>query len=224
MVAILPADADGAAAEYVAAPAGVLAAAPRTVELADAAALPLAGLTAWQALFEHSDLKPGQRILVNGGGGGVGRYAAQLANRAGADVTATPQPAQPRPRPFPRRGSRRRLHQYATARGGAGQRFDVVLHLVRDSPEQTARLVDLVADGGVLVSTTTPGADNTVRGVRSERVFVRNDAAQLAELVALVDAGDLTIDVAERRPLADLAAVHEEALAGKLPGKTIRTP
>jgi NADPH:quinone reductase-like Zn-dependent oxidoreductase len=60
--------------------------------------------------------------------------------------------------------------------------------------------------------------------VATVRVFARSDAAQLAELVARVDAGDLKIDVAERRPLADLAAVHELAAAGQLPGKTVLIP
>src|SRR5580693_1722547 len=89
VVAFLPMTEPGAAAEYVAAPAGALAAAPRTVELADAAALPSAGLTAWQALFEYACLRAGQSILVNGAGGAVGGYAVQLAKQAGATVTAT---------------------------------------------------------------------------------------------------------------------------------------
>ena len=89
VVAFLPMTAPGAAAEYVAAPADVLAAAPRTVELADAAALPSAGLTAWQSLFEHAGLKDGQSVLINGAGGAVGGYAVQLAKHAGATVIAT---------------------------------------------------------------------------------------------------------------------------------------
>src|SRR5205823_821703 len=88
-VAFLPLTAPGAAAEYVAVSADVLAAAPRTVELADAAALPSAGLTAWQSLFEHASLKAGQSILINGAGGAVGGYAVQLARQAGATVIAT---------------------------------------------------------------------------------------------------------------------------------------
>lgn len=89
VVAFLPIGAPGAAAEYVVAPAETLAAAPRTVELADAAVLPSVGLTAWQALFEHAGLKPDQTVLINGAGGGVGGYAVQLAVQAGANVTAT---------------------------------------------------------------------------------------------------------------------------------------
>ncbi|MGW8653245.1 zinc-binding dehydrogenase, partial [Nocardia salmonicida] len=106
----------------------------------------------------------------------------------------------------------------------SGQRFDVVVNLVATSPEETAALVDLVADGGIFVSTTTPGEPDPERGVRAERVFARSDATQLAGLVALVDAGDLRIDVAARRPLSELAAVHAEAVTGQLPGKTILLP
>jgi NADPH:quinone reductase-like Zn-dependent oxidoreductase len=223
-VAFLPMTAPGAAAEYAAVPAEALAAAPGTVELADAAALPSSGLTAWQALSEQADLKAGQSILVNGAGGAVGGYAVQLARQAGATVTAT--------------GSARstyRIRSYGADRivdytatpllqAVAGQRFDVVLNLVRTSPGETAALADLAADGGAFVSTTTPGLDDAGRGVRTARVFARRDAAQLAELAARVDAGDLKIDVAQRRPLTDLPAVHDEAAAGQLPGKTILTP
>jgi NADPH:quinone reductase-like Zn-dependent oxidoreductase len=224
VVAFLSMTAPGAAAEYVTVPAGTLAAAPRTVELADAAALPSAGLTAWQALFEDARLKAGHSVLVNGAGGAVGGYAVQLAKQAGAAVIAT--------------GSSRsadRLRSYGADRivdytatplpqAVTGQRFDVVLNLVPASPQETAALADLVADGGAFVSTTNPGPEDAGRGVRTVRVFARSDAAQLAELVAQVDAGDLKIDVAERRPLADLAAVHAEAAAGHLAGKTVLIP
>ena len=224
VVAFLPMTEPGAAAEYVAAPAGALAAAPRTVELADAAALPSAGLTAWQALFEHAEVRAGQSVLINGAGGAVGGYAVQLAKQAGATVTATAGP-----RSIGRIRSYRadRIVDYtATAlpRAVAGQRFDVVLNLVRTSPEETAQLTGLVADGGVYVSTTTPGPEDAGRGVRTVQVFLRGDAAQLAELVTRVDAGDLEIEVAERRPLTDLAAVHDQAAAGQLAGKTVLIP
>ena len=224
VVAFLPMTAPGAAAEYVAAPAEVLAAAPRTVELADAAALPSAGLTAWQALFEHAEVKAGQSVLINGAGGAVGGYAVQLAKQAGATVTAT--------------AGARSIDRIRSYRGDqivdytatpllqavAGHQFDVVLNLVRTSPEETAQLVDLVADGGAFVSTTTPGPQDAGRRVRTVQMFVRSDAAQLAELVARVDAGDLQIEVAGRRPLTDLAAVHDQAAAGRLAGKTVVTP
>ncbi|GAA5133000.1 NADP-dependent oxidoreductase [Pseudonocardia adelaidensis] len=231
VVAFLPPAAPGAAAEYAAVPTEVLSAAPRTGELADAAALPSVGLAAWQALFEHAGLKPGQSVLIDGAGGAVGGYAVQLAAQAGATVTAA---AGAR--------SRDRVRSYGAARivdhtaapvpaSLAGQRFDVVLHLAPTSPdlvptgpEEVAQLVDLVADGGVFVSTTTSGPEDPGRGVRAVRIFTRSDAGQLAGLVARIDAGDLQIHVAERRPLTDLAAVHREAAAGRLAGKTVLIP
>ena len=224
VVAFLRVTAPGAAAEYAAAPVEALAAAPRAVELADAAALPSAGLTAWQSLFEHATLKAGQSILVNGAGGAVGGYAVQLARQAGATVTATASARSlDRIRSY---GADRIIDYTATPlpQAVAGQQFDVVLNLVRTSPEETAELAGLAADAGAFVSTTFPDLDDAGRGVRTVEVFARSDAAQLAELVARADAGELKIDVTGRRPLTDLAAVHDEAVTGRLPGKTILIP
>jgi NADPH:quinone reductase-like Zn-dependent oxidoreductase len=223
VVAVLPMADDGAAAEYVLAPADLLALAPTTVDLADAAALPASGLTAWQALFEHAGLTARQTILVNGAGGGVGGYAVQLARRAGATVTATASS---------RSADRLRGHGADTiidytvtpvAEAADGQ-FDVVLNLVANSPEDAAALVGLVADGGIYVSATTPAAGDPARDVRTAQMAVRSDGAQLAELVALVDGSGLTIDVAARRPLSELAEVHRLAERGALPGKIVITP
>jgi NADPH:quinone reductase-like Zn-dependent oxidoreductase len=224
VVACLAATAPGAAAEYVAAPADALAAAPRVVELADAAALPSVGLTAWQSLFEHAGLKAGQSLLVNGAGGAVGGYAVQLAREAGAIVTAT---ASARSAGRLRSYGADRIVDYTAAPlppAVAGQRFDTVLNLVRTDPQETARLAGLVADGGAFVSTTFPDFQDAGRGVRVVSVYLRSDAAQLAALVARVDGGDLKIDVAGRRPLTELAAVHDEAVAGHLAGKTVLIP
>jgi NADPH:quinone reductase-like Zn-dependent oxidoreductase len=224
VVAFLPITAPGAAAEYVAAPADLLAAAPRAVELADAAALPSAGLTAWQSLFEHAGLKAGQAILVNGAGGAVGGYAVQLATQAGATVIATASARSAgRIRSY---GADQIIDYTATPlpQAVAGQQFDVVLDLVRSNPEEVTQLAALAADGGAFVSTTFPDLDDAGRGIRVVSVFAHSDAARLAELVARVDAGDLTIDVAGRRPLTDLAAIHDEAVAGRLPGKIVLIP
>jgi NADPH:quinone reductase-like Zn-dependent oxidoreductase len=141
VVAFLPMTASGAAAEYVAAPADLLAAAPRTVELADAAALPSAGLTAWQSLFEHAGLKEGQSVLINGAGGAVGGYAVQLAKHAGATAHRDRR-AHSAGRSAPRRGPGHRLHRHPILQTVAGQRFDAVLNLVRTDAEETAALAD----------------------------------------------------------------------------------
>ena len=145
----------------------------------------------------------------------MGGYAVQLAAQAGATVTAT---ASARSLDRIRSYGADWIVDYTATpvlQAVAGQGFDVVLNLVPTSP------VDVVADGGAFVSTTTPGPEDAGRGVRTVRVLLRSDAAQLAELVARVDAGDLEINVAERRPLADLAAVHDQAAAGRLAGKTV---
>jgi NADPH:quinone reductase-like Zn-dependent oxidoreductase len=225
VIAFLPITAPGAAAEFTAAPAGTLAVAPSNpVDLADAAALPSAGLTAWQALFEHARLTKGQSILINGAGGAVGGYAVQLASQAGATVTATASARSTgRIRSY---GADAIIDYTATplTRAAAGQQFDVVLNLVRTTPDGTAQLADLTADGGAFVSTTFPDLDDAGRGVKVVSVVARSDAAQLAALVSRVNAGSLKIDVAQHRPLTDLATIHDQAVAGLLPGKTILTP
>jgi NADPH:quinone reductase-like Zn-dependent oxidoreductase len=225
VVGLLPMAADGAAAEYVLAPAEALAAAPASVPLADAAALPTVGLTAWQALFEIAGVKAGQTVLINGAGGAVGGYAIQLAKAAGAVVTATSKAGGA---DHLRDRGADRIVDYidydATPIAVDGAPFDVVLNLVSTTAEQTAALVGIVADGGMHVGTMTSGEEDTARAVRTQRVFVRSDAAQLSELVHRVDAGGLRIDVADRRPLREVAAVHDAADAGRLPGKTILYP
>jgi NADPH:quinone reductase-like Zn-dependent oxidoreductase len=225
VIGMLPMEADGAAAQYVVAPSDVLAAPPRRTALADSAALPTVGLTAWQALFEVADVKPGQTILINGAGGAVGGYAVQLAKQAGAEVTAT---ANARSAERLRNYGADRIIDYidytATRVAVAGKPFDVVLNLVSTSPAETEALVGAVADGGIHVGTMTSGSEDSARGVRTQRIFVRSDAAQLAELVSRVDAGALQIDVADRRPLSEAAAVHKASDSGLLPGKTVLVP
>ena len=221
VVAMLPLDAGGGAAEYALAPAEALTKVPETIELADAAALPLSGLAAWQLLFELAELKPGQSVLVNGAGGAVGGIAVQLAVDAGAHVTAVdvPQHAD-RLRAY---GADRVVGPLDLAEGPAavGGPFNVVLNMVRSTTEEAAQLSGYIADGGIGASSGTAVPEDPARSVRSAGLFVRSDAAQLAELIAKVDAGKVRIHVADRRPLAELAAVHQDAGAGRLPGKTV---
>lgn len=223
VVGTLPMDADGAAAEFVLAPAEVLAPAPRSIDLVDAAALPSVGLTAVQALFEHADLRQGQRILINGAGGAVGGYAVQLARRAGAVVIAT---AGPRSADAVRaHGADEVIDRTAVPVAEAVTApVDVVLNLAPTSPPEQAALLALVRPGGVLV-TTVPGAPiDAPEGVRAVTMFLHADAAGLAELVQRVDAGELRVSVAERLPLAELAAVHGRSDAGTLRGKVVLVP
>ncbi|MFD4459171.1 NADP-dependent oxidoreductase [Nocardia sp. NPDC058480] len=221
VVAMLPLDSAGGAAEYALVPAESLAPAPRSTELVDAAALPLTGLAAWQLAFELAELKPGQTVLVNGAGGAVGSLVVQLAVDAGAHVTTVDAPQHAdRLRGY---GADRVEGPLSLSDGPAavGGPFQVVVNHVRVSPEELAQLTNYVADGGIAASSAGPIPEDTARGVRSESLWVRSDGAQLSELVAKVDAGKLQIHVADRRPVAELADVHAEAGAGRLVGKTV---
>jgi NADPH:quinone reductase-like Zn-dependent oxidoreductase len=221
VVGFLPMTDDGAAAEYVVAPAEILAPAPTSVPLADAAALPTVGLTAWQALFDHAKLTAGQRVLINGAGGAVGGYAVQLAKDAGAYVIATAGPnSSDRAKAA---GADEVIDHTTTAATPATASVDVALNLAPIEPAQLGALLGLVRAGGVLVNTTVwmPAPSDEQRGVRGIDLFVRSDAAQLAHLVTLIDSGRLRVDVAQRVPLADLPAVHAQAAAGALHGKAV---
>ncbi|MDX3762443.1 NADP-dependent oxidoreductase [Streptomyces mirabilis] len=223
VIGFLPMAGPGAAAEYVLAPVEALTPAPKSVALSDAAALPLVGLTAWQALFEHAKLTAGQRVLVNGAGGAVGGYAVQLAKQAGAFVIATAGP----------RSSRRVSaagadeiidHTTADVAAAVSQPVDVVLNLAPVEPAQLDALLGLIRPGGVLVNTTVwmPAPSDEERGVRGIDLFVRSDADQLSHLAELIDGGELRVEVAQWVPLAELPALHADAAAGALPsGKVV---
>lgn len=225
VIAFLPMDAPGAAAELVVAPADSVVRAPKTIPLADAAALVVGGLTAWQSLHDLAGIREGQRVLITGAGGAVGGFAVQLARLAGAHVTATASD----------RSSDRVQRQGADDIVGhldfdgddvglPGRSFDAVLNFAPTAPQQMAGLVDLVADCGVIVSTTAPPQETLPRGVRGAREFLTSDPDALSRLVALVDSGDLSVDIIDHLPLSDLAEVHALDGQGRLPGKTLLTP
>jgi NADPH:quinone reductase-like Zn-dependent oxidoreductase len=222
VVGFLPMTEDGASADYVLAPASVLAPAPSTIPLADAAALPLVALTAWQALFAHAELAAGQRLLVSGAGGAVGAYAVQLAKAAGAHVIATASPRSAER--VTAAGADEVVDHTATdVTAAVTAPVDVLLNLAPIDPEQLTVLMGLVASGGVVVSTTAwmPTPSDEERDVRGSTVFVRSDAVQLSQLVARVDRGELRVDVAERVALHDLPALHRRAASGDISGKVI---
>ncbi len=225
VIGFLPMDGNGAAAEYVLAPAEVLTPAPKSVPLPDAAALPIVGLTAWQALFDHGKLTAGQRVLINGAGGAVGGYAVQLAKGADAHVIAT---AGPRSSEAVKSAGADEVIDHTTTGVTAAvtEPVDVVLNLAPVDPAELAALVTLVRPGGVVVNTTVwmPAPADEERGVRGIDLFVRSDADQLSRLVALIDRGELRVDVAERVPLAELSALHARAAEGAVHGKVIVVP
>ncbi|PZG20345.1 NADPH:quinone reductase [Nonomuraea aridisoli] len=195
-----------AAAEYVVAPADLLARAPETIPLADAAAIPVAALTAWQAVHEHARLGPGQRVLVNGAGGGVGLFAVQFARLAGAYVVAT---ASPRSAAAVSRLGADEVVDYTTTPLPDG--MDVVLNLAGVTPEAAGALAGL---GRRIVTIAAPVEGGT-------HFVARNDPAQLARIAALIDEGKVRVEVAESHPLAELAEIHRRAEAGDTRGKII---
>jgi NADPH:quinone reductase-like Zn-dependent oxidoreductase len=225
VIGFLPMERDGGAAEYVVAPAEALVPAPTSIPLADAAALPSVALTAWQALFDDGGLQPGQRVLVVGAGGVVGKYAVRLAARTGAHVIAT---ASPRSADAVRAAGADQVIDHTTTDllDAVEGQVDLLLNTAPIDPEQFTTLVALVRDGGVVVSTTawmpTPG--DGARGVRAATVFVLPDRQRLTELVSMVDAGELTVEVTRRIPLAELPALHTEAAAGRIAGKVVVIP
>lgn len=225
VVGFLPMDGNGAAAQYVLAPADVLIPAPKSVPLADAAALPLVGLTAYQALFDHGKLTAGQRVLINGAGGAVGGYAVQLAKNAGAHVIATAGPRSSEA--VTSAGADEVIDHTATdVTAVVTEPVDLALNLAPVAPDGLASLVTLVRPGGVVVNTTVwmPAPSDEERDVRGIDLFVRSDTDQLAQLVALIDRGELRVDVAERIPLAELPALHARASEGAVHGKVIVVP
>ncbi|MGW0971496.1 NADP-dependent oxidoreductase [Streptomyces sp. NPDC002516] len=213
---LIPFTRDGAAAEYVSVPAAVLAAKPGSLDHERTAALPLAGLTAWQALVTHAGVTPGQRVLVHGGAGGVGSFAVQVAAALGAEVTAT---AADRDTDFVRGLGAATVIDYA------GQRFedevkdaDVVLDTVGGDVQARSRQV--LRPGGALVSVVAPPEPPEDTDARAVFFVVEPDRAGLEELNALVEEGRLIPQVDRIVPLETApgayAALEREHRRGKI--------
>jgi NADPH:quinone reductase-like Zn-dependent oxidoreductase len=223
VIGFLPMTAAGAAAEFAVAPAAVLVAAPAGIALADAAAIPVAALTAWQALFEHGALTAGQRVLVNGAGGGVGGFAVQLARQAGAFVIAT---ASPRSAGAVRAFGADEVIDYTAVKvpDAVGEPADLVVNLVPGARADTEALLGVTRPGGALVSATSPGGEFPGHQVRVVFFSVRSDPAQLAQISGRVAAGQLRLDISARRPLAETPLVHQASEAGAIRGRVVLIP
>jgi NADPH:quinone reductase-like Zn-dependent oxidoreductase len=199
----------GAEAEYSLARPDELGPKPHSLDHAHAAEVPISGLTAWQALVDHAQLAPGQRVLIQGATGGVGSFAVQLAHYIGAQVLATTSPANV---------------DYARELGA-----DVVLDYTKTRFEEVLHDVDVVLDtvggetldrswsvlrpGGTLVTTLSPPsrAQADPQGVRGIYFQVQANRAELLELARLIDAGLVrpvvaAIDPLEAAPMAYLLA------------------
>ncbi|MEU7379041.1 NADP-dependent oxidoreductase [Streptomyces sp. NPDC042207] len=198
---------DGAAAEYVAVPAGILAAKSAGLDHRSAAAVPLPALTAWQGLVGQAHLESGQHVLVHGGAGGVGSFAVQIAAALGARVTAT---ASARDTGFVAGLGARNVVDYA------GGRFDdhvadvdVVFDTVGGDTQ--TRSWTVLRPGGVLVSIVTPPDPGAARGPAAHGVFfvVEPDRDGLDSISELITSGRLRPQIDRVVPLARTRAAYE---------------
>ena len=198
---------NGAYAEYIAVRASELGHKPRSIDHVQASAIPLACLTAWQALFDAGGLKAGQRVLIHAAAGGVGTFAVQLAKWKGAHVVGT---------------ASERNHAFLGELG-----VDEVIDYTKTNFEEVVRDVDVVLDtmagqtrdrswkvlkkDGILVSILgQPSPEDAAQhGVRAAGVFVQPNQAELGEITKLVDSGKLRPIIETVLPLAQAARAHE---------------
>ncbi len=209
----------GAYAEYVAARTGELARKPRSIDHIQAAAVPLAALTAWQALFEVAGLAPWHTVLIHAAAGGVGHFAVQLAKWKGAKVIGT---ASAGNASFLRELGADEVIDYRSTRfEEAVGEVDVVLDTMGGDTQQ--RSWQVLKKGGILVATLGISSPAAAREheVRGQGVSVHADAAQLIQIAALIDAGDLKPAVTAVLPLAEAARAHELSQAGHVRGKIV---
>jgi len=209
----------GAFAEFVAAPAAYVAAAPTTVSLEDAAGIPTVACTAWKALFENADLKAGQSVLIHAGAGGVGSFAIQFAHDADARVIATAS------------GNGIEIAR----RLGAGQ----VIDYKSEDFTKTVFGVDIVLDtlagetqmgsfkvlrpGGMLVATPYPPNEELAKahGVRASFVFYQSDGTLLQNVVEKIDAKRMTVLVDRTFPLTSFRDAFTYQASGRARGKIL---
>ncbi|MEU7166338.1 NADP-dependent oxidoreductase [Streptomyces morookaense] len=201
----------GTWADLVALPARAVAPAPQTVSLAEAAVLPLPGLTAWQTL-DWLAVKAGERLLIAGAAGAVGGLALQIARARGVKVDALVS----------------RDAQIAFAREHGADLVTTDRRALQDRSYDAvfdtfgAFVTEAVADGGRYASIATqagPVPDLSSRGVRTTVNQVREDGAGLNELTKLVDRGSLRLRVHSTFGLHEIQAAHERFLQGSLAGK-----
>ena len=217
---LIPFDRDGAAAEFVTVPGEVLAPKPAAVGHVAAAATPLAALTAWQALVEHANCRPGESVLIHGGAGGVGGFLTQLASTLGAHVTATARA---------RDADIVRGYGAETAINFEAELFDLapgVYDIVVDTVGGTTldRSYAVLRRGGRLITLQAPPSQEraTQFGVTATFFVVRPDRGQLASIAKMVDSGRLHVAVADTFPLArGREAFMSVDKPQRAPGKTV---
>jgi NADPH:quinone reductase-like Zn-dependent oxidoreductase len=209
----------GGWAEYVAVKEWEVAAKPRSLNFAEAAAVPMGALTAWQSLVNAAHLQPGQTILIHGGSGGVGSFAIQFAKARGARVIATASTAN--------QDLLKQLGADVTV-DYTKQKFedvtkdvDAVLDPV--GKDTLARSYDVVKKGGIVLSLVggLNRAELEKRGIRGASVWVRPDAGNLSQIAQMIDAGKIKPIVTKILPLSEAIAAQEQAETHHTRGKIV---
>ncbi|MFF7868079.1 NADP-dependent oxidoreductase [Streptomyces qaidamensis] len=212
----------GSHAEYVIAPVRALARKPAGVDHTQAGALPLVSLTAWQALSEHADLRPGQRVLIHAAAGGVGHVAVQIAKARGAYVIGT---ASAGKHEFLRGiGVDETIDYRETDFTEVVKDVDVVLDTI--GGDDALRSLRVLRPDGVLVSILPGGSDDLYEeagrlGVRALRMLVDADRSGMEAIAELVGAGKLRATIAGTFPLAEAAEAHALGDTGRTTGKLV---
>lgn len=211
---------DGAAAGFTLARPDELAPKPRTLDHVQAAAVPLSALTAWQAFFDHAQLSAGQTVLIHGAAGGVGVFAVQLARWAGARVIAT---ASPRNHDFLSALGAGEVIDYNTTRfEDVAAGVDLVLDAV--GGDTLRRSWQVVKPGGMLISIVDPHPPEAAarkNELRFAFFVVEPNREELAQIGALIDAGQLRPVVDTVLPLAQARQAYEQAAKGHTRGKIV---
>ncbi|MEV8089421.1 NADP-dependent oxidoreductase [Streptomyces nigra] len=214
----------GSHAEYVIAPVRALTHKPSVIDHTQAGALPLVSLTAWQALVEHAELRPGQRVLIHAAAGGVGHAAVQIAKARGAYVIGT---ASAGKHGFLREiGADEVIDYRETDFTEAVKDVDVVLDTL--GGETAVRSLRVLRPGGVVVSIIPVGSDEFPQeaerlGVRAVRMLVDADRADLRSLVELIEQGRLRATIERTFPLSAAAEAHALGEEGRTTGKLVLT-
>jgi len=212
--------ASGGYAEYALSPAGLLARKPAGLSHEQAAALPVAGMTAWQALFDVGGLSAGQSVLIAGAAGGVGHLATQFARVAGARVIGT---ASERNREFVLGLGAAQFVDYAGDGLAAVTNVDVAFDTV--GGETTATLIGTLREGAIIVTIAGAPPEQAAgeRGARAQPLVMSPNSDQLARIGELVASGEVQVEIASTMALSEVREAHALSESGHTRGKIILT-
>jgi NADPH:quinone reductase-like Zn-dependent oxidoreductase len=192
---------------------------PKNIGFIEAAAVPLAATTAWQALIDSAKVDKGQTVLIHGGSGGVGSFAIQIAKARGAKVIATASTAHQSL--LKQLGVDQAIDYTTTKFEDLVKDVDVVLNCVR--ADALGRSYGVVKKGGIIVSITDE-PDQTEcanHGIRGTRMGAHPDAKVLEELTKLIESGKMKSIVSQTFPLADASKAHQQIETHHTLGKIV---